>query len=66
MPPQEVPAFFEHFFTLPEDHRWAYLTGRDDLAGTAAAMAALFRESNWRLRRHLVLPALMRPLRTNE
>lgn len=66
MPPQEVPAFFEQFFMLPEDHRWAYLTGRDDLAGTAAAMAALFRESNWRLRRHLVLPALMRPLRTNE
>ncbi len=66
MPPQEVPGFFEQFFVLPEEHRWAYLTGRDDLAGTAAAMATLFRESDWRMRRHLVLPALMRPLPTND
>lgn len=65
MPPDEVPTFFEQFFTLPEAHRWAYLTARDDIGGTTAAMAALFRESNWRMRRHLVLPALMRPLPTN-
>ena len=33
MPPAEVPEFFEVFFALPERHRWAYLTGRDDLRG---------------------------------
>ncbi|MCV7348083.1 lycopene cyclase family protein [Mycolicibacterium rhodesiae] len=66
MPAAEVPGFFEQFFSLPDAHRWAYLTGRDDIGGTVAAMASLFRESNWRLRRHLVLPALMRALETNE
>ena len=51
MPPEEVPAFFEVFFELPEPHRWAYLTGRDDLAATVAAMNALFGRAGWRLRR---------------
>lgn len=66
MPAGEVPGFFEQFFSLPDARRWAYLTGRDDVGGTAAAMASLFRESNWRMRRHLVFPALMRPLGTND
>ncbi len=66
MPEDEVPGFFEQFFSLPDAHRWAYLTGRDDAGGTVAAMARLFRESDWRMRRHLVLPALMRPLRAND
>ncbi|WP_179466645.1 lycopene cyclase family protein [Mycolicibacterium vinylchloridicum] len=66
MPAAEVPGFFEQFFALPDSHRWAYLTGRDDIGGTVAAMTSLFRESDWRMRRHLVLPALMRPLTTND
>ena len=66
MPAGEVPRFFETFFALPDADRWAYLTGRDDVGGTLAAMAHLFRESDWRLRRHLVGPALMRPLPTND
>jgi lycopene beta-cyclase len=66
MPAAEVPGFFERFFSLPDAHRWAYLTARDDIAGAVAAMASLFRESDWRMRRHLVLPALMRPLGTND
>lgn len=66
MPAAEIPGFFERFFLLPDAHRWAYLTARDDIAGTVAAMASLFRESDWRMRRHLVLPALMRPLTTND
>jgi lycopene beta-cyclase len=65
MPPQEVPAFFEVFFELPEPHRWAYLTGRDDLAATVAAMNALFGRAGWRLRRRLVGPALRPALREN-
>lgn len=66
MPPADVPGFFEQFFELPEVHRWAYLTARDDLRGTVAAMNYLFRASNNRLRRHLVTTALRPPLRTND
>ena len=66
MPAAEVPQFFETFFALPDADRWAYLTARDDVDGTLAAMARLFRASDWRLRRHLVVPALMRPLPTND
>lgn len=58
MPAPEVPAFFELFFALPQRHRWAYLTGRDDLRGTVAAMNALFTRSDPRMRRRLVGPAL--------
>jgi lycopene beta-cyclase len=65
MPPTEVPAFFEAFFALPEHHRWTYLTGRDDLAATVAAMNALFGRAGWRLRRRLVGPALRPALREN-
>lgn len=58
MPPAEVPAFFEVFFGLPERHRWAYLTGRDDLGAAVSAMNALFGRASWRLRRRLVTPVL--------
>ncbi|GEL16663.1 lycopene cyclase family protein [Pseudonocardia asaccharolytica] len=61
MPPHEVPAFFEVFFGLGARHRWAYLTGRDDLAGMVAAMAALFGRSGWALRGRLVGPAFLSP-----
>ncbi|MGH3907970.1 MAG: lycopene cyclase family protein [Pseudonocardiaceae bacterium] len=57
-PPDRVPSFFDVFFALPERHRWAYLTGREDVPGTAAAMAALFTTSPWWLRRMLVLGGL--------
>ncbi|MFI5506252.1 lycopene cyclase family protein [Mycobacterium sp. NPDC051804] len=66
MPPSEVPNFFERFFTLPEEHRWTYLTAREDIPGTASAMSRLFRLSDWGLRRHLVASAVRRPLRTND
>lgn len=66
MPPCDVPAFFEQFFSLPEPHRWTYLTARDDLRGTVAAMNCLFRASNGRLRRHLVTSAVRRPLPGND
>jgi lycopene beta-cyclase len=61
MPPDEVPGFFEVFFALPERHRWAYLTARCDLRATAATMGALFAAADGRLRRRLVLPALLPP-----
>jgi len=65
MPPAEVPAFFEVFFGLPERHRWAYLTARDDLVGAVAAMNALFGRAGWGLRGRLVGPALRPGLRVN-
>ncbi len=61
MPPDAVPAFFETFFALPERHRRAYLSGRDDLAGHLAAMGALFSRADAPLRRRLVGPAFRRP-----
>jgi lycopene beta-cyclase len=66
MPPADVPAFFEVFFALPDRHRWSYLTARDDVRGTVATMSALFRAADGPLRRRLVTPALLPPLRTNE
>ncbi|WP_405138314.1 lycopene cyclase family protein [Nocardia sp. NBC_01388] len=55
LPPQDLPVFFDAFFTLPAARQRAYLSGRDDLPGTAAAMSALFTALPWRLRRTLVL-----------
>lgn len=66
MPPEDLPGFFEQFFAMPDTHRWTYLTGRDDIRGTVAAMGCLFRVSGGRLRRQLVLPALLPPLPTND
>lgn len=66
LPPSDVPGFFEQFFDLPEPHRWTYLSARDDVRGILAAMSCLFRESNNRLRRQLVTPAVRGPLATND
>jgi lycopene beta-cyclase len=57
-PPGLIPKFFDVFFGLPPQHRWTYLTGREDVQGSAAAMAALFAASPWWLRRRLVSGAL--------
>jgi lycopene beta-cyclase len=50
LPPERVPEFFDTFFALPPELQHAYLSGRDDLRGTAAAMSALFGTASWRLR----------------
>ncbi|MET8778055.1 lycopene cyclase family protein [Nocardia sp. NPDC004654] len=42
LPPADLPAFFDAFFDLPAPLQRAYLSGRTDLAGTVAAMRALF------------------------
>ncbi|MGC7101126.1 lycopene cyclase family protein [Amycolatopsis lurida] len=54
LPSAQVPEFFEMFFSLPPDRQRAYLSGREDLAGTAAAMAGLFRLAPWRIRTRMV------------
>lgn len=51
LPPHETPVFFEAFFGLPMPSQRAYLSGTDDLAGTLAAMRALFTALPPRLRR---------------
>ncbi len=42
LPPARVPEFFDAFFDLPPALQRAYLSGRADVAGTVAAMTALF------------------------
>jgi lycopene beta-cyclase len=51
--PAQTQEFFDLFFGLPADQQRAYLSGREDLAGTVAAMAGLFRAAPWSLRRVL-------------
>ena len=57
LPPVLVPAFFEAFFRLPEHRARAFLSGRDDLPGTLAAMAGLFRHANPAVRGRLLRSA---------
>ncbi len=52
----EHEEFFDLFFDLPVRHQRAYLSGRADPAGTAAAMLALFRAAPAHLRRKMVNP----------
>ncbi len=56
LPDERLPEFFGAFFDLPDDLQRAYLSGRDDPRGTAAAMAALFRAAPWAIRARLALP----------
>jgi lycopene beta-cyclase len=55
LPPARVPEFFDAFFTLPAELQRAYLSGREDVRGTAAAMGALFGAVAPGLRAPLVL-----------
>ncbi|OLR93963.1 lycopene cyclase family protein [Actinokineospora bangkokensis] len=58
LPAAGVPEFFERFFALPEPVWLPFLVGRADVAGTARAMAGLFRAAPWRLRGRLVTGGL--------
>lgn len=59
LPPAETAAFFDAFFALPVERQRAYLSGRADLAGTAAAMWALFRTVPAPIRRTLATAGLV-------
>ncbi|AYF79640.1 lycopene cyclase [Nocardia yunnanensis] len=64
LPPADLPLFFDAFFALPVETQRAYLSGRDDLPGTTAAMTRLFLALPRRLRRRLataVVPSPRRP-----
>lgn len=54
-----TPEFFELFFDLSPELQRRYLSGREDLAGTAAAMAAIFRAADWAMRAAIVRSALV-------
>ena len=54
LPPDGVPGFFELFFGLPDHHRRAYLSEREDAPAVMGAMAALFAAADGPLRRHLL------------
>ncbi|MEV6243745.1 lycopene cyclase family protein [Lentzea sp. NPDC051838] len=56
MDADETRDFFELFFQLDEHLQRAYLSGREDVAGTARAMAVLFKRAPWRLRLKLMRP----------
>jgi lycopene beta-cyclase len=50
LPPNRLPEFFELFFALPTDLQRRYMGARQDPAGTAAAMLAIFRAASPSLR----------------
>lgn len=52
--PTRTPEFFDAFFALPVGRQRAYLSGRDDVRGTAAAMWDLFRAAPTPIRRTLM------------
>ncbi|MFE7742740.1 lycopene cyclase family protein [Nocardia sp. NPDC057455] len=58
LPPEDLPLFFDTFFTLPPAAQRAYLSGRTDLAGTVSAMSALFVALPGRLRRRVAAATL--------
>ncbi|WP_039798689.1 lycopene cyclase family protein [Nocardia araoensis] len=62
LPPADVPLFFDTFFALPPDAQRAYLSGRTDLAGTVAAMSALFAALPGPLRRRVATATLTIPV----
>jgi lycopene beta-cyclase len=59
LPAARLPEFFEGFFRLPEPSRRAYLSGRTDLRGTAAAMVGMFGTTGWPVRLRLIGSSLL-------
>jgi lycopene beta-cyclase len=61
----ETRQFFELFFDLPPDAQRAYLSGRDDLGATMAAMLEIFRRSPGWLRFACAKSVIVRVRRMN-
>ncbi|MFI6361854.1 lycopene cyclase family protein [Nocardia sp. NPDC050630] len=64
LPPDDLPVFFDAFFTLPPRMQRAYLSGRTDLGGTVAAMRTLFVALPAPLRRRVATATLGIPIRS--
>jgi len=56
LPPDDVPEFFDNFFTLSGSLQRDYLGGHDDLRGTVRAMLRLFNSASWDMRARLAFP----------
>ncbi|VFA97231.1 lycopene cyclase family protein [Nocardia cyriacigeorgica] len=61
LPSEQLPEFFDAFFDLPVPVQRTYLSGRTDVAGTAAAMRTLFLRLPGPLRRQLAAATLRLP-----
>ncbi|WP_327560682.1 lycopene cyclase family protein [Actinophytocola sp.] len=61
LPPDRVAEFFEVFFGLPVELQRRYLGGREDVGGTAAAMARVFAGASPALRGLIVRHAFRPP-----
>ncbi|MGK8488985.1 lycopene cyclase family protein [Nocardia asiatica] len=64
LPPEDIPVFFDSFFTLSPAAQRAYLSGRADLGGTIAAMRSLFGALPGPLRRRVAAATLGIPVRS--
>ncbi|WP_433760994.1 lycopene cyclase family protein [Nocardia sp. CA-135398] len=64
LPPDDLPVFFDAFFTLPPQLQRAYLSGRTDFGGTVAAMRTLFTTLPAPLRRRVATATLGIPIRS--
>ncbi|MEV6426823.1 lycopene cyclase family protein [Nocardia sp. NPDC051463] len=62
--PDEIPVFFDVFFSLPPELQRAYLSGRTDLGGTLGAMRTLFAGLPPRLRHRIAAATLRIPVRS--
>lgn len=58
--PSETATFFDSFFALPITRQRAYLSGRDDVGGTAGTMWTLFRTVPPSIRRTLAVAGVRR------
>lgn len=58
MPPHRIPEFFDLFFSIAEHRRRAFLSTETDFLTTSSAMAALFHDAPWEIRRHLLLSGI--------
>jgi lycopene beta-cyclase len=54
-----LPEFFDVFFDLSPESQRRYLSEREDVGGTVAAMGALFWRADWRLRGRIARTALI-------
>ncbi|ONM48862.1 lycopene cyclase family protein [Nocardia donostiensis] len=61
LPPADLPDFFDAFFAIPPDLQRAYLSGRTDPAGTAAAMSRIFADLPAPIRRRVAAATLRLP-----
>ncbi|WP_018680681.1 lycopene cyclase family protein [Actinokineospora enzanensis] len=61
MSPGQLSTFFQVFFELPDQLQRTFLSGREDVRGTAAAMVEVFGAVPWEIRGKLALSRYSSP-----